>query len=155
MLIGRIAVGKTSLCQRINHEDLRYKKTQTIQVVNSDFNMIDTPGEYLERRMFRGPLMVTSMQSDLIVLLQSATDDQSMFPPNFATMFPKPTIGVITKCDIAEEHQIDKAHKYLENAGAKQIFQVSNVTEEGIDDFISCVSAYEDQFNEEQNNKKE
>ena len=47
ILIGRSAAGKTTLCQRINHEDLTYHKTQTVQVINQ--TMIDTPGEYLER----------------------------------------------------------------------------------------------------------
>ena len=48
ILIGRSTAGKTTLCQRINNEELRYYKTQTVQVINQ--NMIDTPGEYLERR---------------------------------------------------------------------------------------------------------
>ena len=34
ILIGRSAAGKTTLCQRINHEDLSYHKTQTVQVIN-------------------------------------------------------------------------------------------------------------------------
>ena len=34
MLIGRSAAGKTTLCQRINNEDLRYHKTQTVQIIN-------------------------------------------------------------------------------------------------------------------------
>ena len=48
ILIGRSTAGKTTLCQRINNEELHYYKTQTVQVINK--NMIDTPGEYLERR---------------------------------------------------------------------------------------------------------
>ena len=48
ILIGRSTAGKTTLCQRINHEELQYHKTQTVQIVNQ--SMIDTPGEYLERR---------------------------------------------------------------------------------------------------------
>lgn len=45
ILIGRTTAGKTTLCQRISHEELNYRKTQTITVVNG--RMIDTPGEYL------------------------------------------------------------------------------------------------------------
>ena len=48
ILIGRSTAGKTTLCQRINNEELHYYKTQTVQVINK--NMIDTPGEYLERQ---------------------------------------------------------------------------------------------------------
>ncbi len=142
MAVGRIAAGKTSLCQRLNQEELKYRKTQTIQVVAKDMNFIDTPGEYLERRMFRGPLMVTAMQADLIVLVQSAIDSQSMFPPDFVSMFPKPAFGVITKCDKADGEQIHRAERYLRQAGAKDIFKISNVTDEG----ISEVQEYIDKF---------
>ena len=77
ILIGRSAAGKTTLCQRINHEDLAYHKTQTVQVINQ--TMIDTPGEYLERRYFRGALMVTATDADVIVFVQDATEDGTMF----------------------------------------------------------------------------
>ena len=73
ILIGRSTAGKTTLCQRINHEDLAYHKTQTVQIVNQ--TMIDTPGEYLERRYFRGALMVTATDADFIVLVQDATEN--------------------------------------------------------------------------------
>ena len=142
MFIGKIAVGKTSLCQRLSHEELVYRKTQTVQVLTSDVNMIDTPGEYLERRMFRGPLMVTAMNADLILFVQSALDEQTMFPPNFTTMFPKPCIGVVTKCDAAEEEQILKAEKFLEYAGIKKSFRVSNVTEEGVPALVEYVERF-------------
>ena len=66
ILIGRSTAGKTTLCQRINNEELRYYKTQTVQVINQ--NMIDTPGEYLERRGFRGALVVTSADADIILM---------------------------------------------------------------------------------------
>ena len=45
ILIGRSGCGKTTLCQYLNHEAIRYHKTQTIQIINN--TMIDTPGEYL------------------------------------------------------------------------------------------------------------
>lgn len=64
ILIGRSMAGKTTLCQYINNEDLKYHKTQTIQVVNG--TMIDTPGEYLERTYLRGALTVTATDADLL-----------------------------------------------------------------------------------------
>ena len=45
MLIGHIACGKTTLCQRLNGLKQEYKKTQVIEVIN---HTIDTPGEYTE-----------------------------------------------------------------------------------------------------------
>ena len=74
ILIGRSTAGKTTLCQRINNEELRYYKTQTVQVINQ--NMIDTPGEYLERRGFRGALVVTSADADIILMVQDATEER-------------------------------------------------------------------------------
>ena len=47
ILIGHSAAGKTTLCQYFSHQALQYHKTQTVQIINQ--NMIDTPGEYIER----------------------------------------------------------------------------------------------------------
>ena len=137
ILIGRSAAGKTTLCQYLNHQDLVYHKTQTVQIINQC--MIDTPGEYLERRYMRGALMVTSVDADLIVLVQDATENGTMFPPAYNTMFAKPAVGIVTKSDIATPHQIEKAKKYLKMAGASKIFVTSSVTGEGFDDLLSLL----------------
>lgn len=134
MLVGRSTAGKTTLCQRINKENLKYHKTQTVQIINK--NMIDTPGEYLERRGFRGALMVTSADADIILMVQDATEPGTMFPPMFRSMFTKPCIGVVTKADLADEEQIERAKKYLKNAGATQFYVTSAVTGEGVDELV-------------------
>ena len=131
MLVGRSTAGKTTLCQRISRRDLAYHKTQTVQVINQ--TMIDTPGEYLERRSFRGALMVTSVEADYAVFVQSATEEGTMFPPSYNSQFAKPVLGVVTKSDIAAPEQIEKAKKYLHMAGAKTVFVTSSVTGEGVD----------------------
>ena len=109
ILIGRSAAGKTTLCQRINQEDLIYHKTQTVQVINQ--TMIDTPGEYLERRYFRGALMVTATDADVVLLVQDATEEGTMFPPAYNTQFAKPTLGVVNKSDIAAPEQVEHAKR--------------------------------------------
>ena len=134
ILIGRSTAGKTTLCLRINHEQLQYHKTQTVQIVNQ--SMIDTPGEYLERRYFRGALMVTAADADTIVLVQDATEKGSMFPPAYSSMFAKPCVGVVTKSDLASEHEISNARQYLKAAGAGEIFVVSSVTGEGVEALV-------------------
>ena len=55
--------------------------------------MIDTPGEYLERRYFRGALMVTAADADTIVLVQDATEKGSMFRPPTAACLQSPAWG--------------------------------------------------------------
>ena len=151
ILIGRSTAGKTTLCQRINNEELHYYKTQTVQVINK--NMIDTPGEYLERRGFRGALIVTSADADIILMVQDATEGGTMFPPLFCSMFAgKPCVGIITKADLADEliseheitkgaeaeaeEQIERAKKYLKDAGAGTLYVTSAVTGEGVEQLV-------------------
>lgn len=134
ILIGRSTAGKTTLCQRINDEDLVYHKTQTVQVVNQ--SIIDTPGEYVQGLYFRGCLMVSATDAEVIVFVQAADDNMTWFPPAYNTQFGKPTIGVVTKADIATEEQIEHAKKYLKMAGAGEIFVTSSVTGQGVDDFL-------------------
>lgn len=134
ILIGRTQAGKTTLCQYISQEDLAYHKTQTVHVVNG--NMIDTPGEYLERKQYRGALMVTSVDADVILFVQDPTENGTCFPPAYAGSFAKPAIGIITKCDIATKEQIEEAEKYLQMAGVKQIFITSSVKGIGFEDLF-------------------
>ena len=39
---------------------------------------------------FRGALMVSSVDADVVVLVQDATENGTMFPPSFSSMFSKP-----------------------------------------------------------------
>lgn len=135
ILIGRSAAGKTTLCQRINNEELKYHKTQTVQIINK--NMIDTPGEYLERTGFRGALVVTSVEADIILLVQDATEEGTMFPPMFNSMFAKPCVGVVTKADLAGAEQVERAKKYLKSAGAGSLYITSAVTGEGVEELVN------------------
>lgn len=137
VLIGRTAAGKTTLCQKISNQDLHYHKTQTVQIV--DQSMIDTPGEYLERRYFRGTLMVISTDADIIVMVQDPTEGGTMFPPSYHSQFAKESIGVITKKDIATEEQIKQAKHFLQMAGASRLFLVSSYTGEGIDELLEYI----------------
>ncbi len=130
IFIGQRGVGKTTLSQVLCGEEIRYQKTQTVQV---KAHIIDTPGEFLERRMLNRSLLVSSYDADLVVLVEEANAVQMYFPPAFTSMFPAPAIGVITKTDI--EPDITKARKRLEYAGVKTVFPVSCTTGEGIEAF--------------------
>lgn len=131
MLIGRSGAGKTTLCQRIRNEELRYSKTQTINF--RDGWLIDTPGEYLENRRLQCALAVTSAEADVIGIVQDATDAGTMYPEAYASVFAKPVIGIITKSDIADAGSVRRAGELLILAGAKKVFAISSVTGEGID----------------------
>ena len=134
ILIGNTGAGKTTLTQYITHREIKYNKTQTVQIV--DQNIIDTPGEYLAYRYFRGTMMVTACDADVIVLVQDASAPTTMFPPSYACQFGKPAYGVITKADLATEAQIEKAKEYLVLAAATKLFVTSNVAGTGFEGFL-------------------
>jgi len=129
MLIGRSGCGKTTLVQAVNKLDGAYRKTQVIEFHD---NMIDTPGEYIENRLFYKALIVTTAECDIIALVQACTDEACIFPPGFAGIFPKPVIGVITKTD-SEGCRVPEAVKSLEISGAKPVYATSSITGEGIE----------------------
>ena len=131
MLIGRSGAGKTSFTQAMKGEQLQYKKTQAIEIVN---NVIDTPGEYVENRTFYRALVVSAADADCVVLIQSATDPDTSFAPGIATMFNRPVIGLVSKIDTAEQAGIKRAQMILEIAGCHRIFHISNLDLTGVDE---------------------
>lgn len=119
MLIGRSRSGKTTLIHQLLGDGKKSDKTQS---VNWRGNFIDTPGEYMEVPRFYNALMVSSYDADLIIMVESVTEKQSVFPPNFSTAFNKPVIGVITKCDLEGDEK--RVAENLRRAGAEEIFVV-------------------------------
>ncbi|WP_203650571.1 EutP/PduV family microcompartment system protein [Secundilactobacillus yichangensis] len=130
MFIGPVGCGKTTLIQRLNEKKIEYNKTQTIEYYN---NIIDTPGEYLEHRYMYSNLMTSAIGADIIVLLQSATDPRVILPTGFSSMFSSPTIGIVTKTDIATDKDVAIVKDRLNDAGADPIISISAFTDTNID----------------------
>jgi len=129
MLIGKTGCGKTTLTQALNEEDIHYKKTQTVEIID---DIIDTPGEYIENRTYYKALIVTSVDSDVIAMVQDCTEEDSIFPPSFASIFAKPVIGIITKTDLCcDEDKLKTAEEVLLSAGVEKIFKVSALDKSG------------------------
>lgn len=126
MLVGAIGCGKTTLTQRLKAQELKYNKTQAIEF---SANIIDTPGEYMEHHRMINTLETTSVEAELVVLLQSAVDNRLIFPAGFCSMFNKPCLGLITKIDLSNDpQQIAYSQKMLLAAGVQQVLAVSAVT---------------------------
>lgn len=139
MMIGKVSCGKTTLCQYLTNQKIAYKKTQALEVTGT---IIDTPGEYIERRRFYQALAVTAMGADIVLLLQDPTETTFSLPPGLQNMFQKPLIGVITKTDlIKSEEQLKAAKMNLELAGANPIFQVCSMNGQGISELIEYVNS--------------
>lgn len=131
MIIGPSTCGKTTFSQALYDMELEYKKTQAIEIVNQ---LIDTPGEYLENKAYFRAFMVTSVEADVIILMQPVDIKMSLYPPQFATMFTgKEIVGLVSKVDIAKNPEaVKKAEESLLLAGAQKVFSISSVTKEGI-----------------------
>ncbi|MCK5826251.1 MAG: EutP/PduV family microcompartment system protein [Desulfuromusa sp.] len=129
LLIGKTGSGKSSLIQSLQGEDIIYRKTQAI-TFNGMF--VDSPGEFLENRRLYPALMTSSVNCNIIALVQDATAINSVFPPKFASMFKKRMIGIITKIDKKKSH-LERAEKFLRRAGTDEIIRTSATENIGLE----------------------
>lgn len=131
IFMGKTGCGKTTLCQKLNELEIKYKKTQSVELYD---NAIDTPGEYLENRHYYNALIVTAVDAEVIALLADATAEESYIPPSFAGSFAKPVIGIITKISLVQdEKKIEQVEERLLNAGVSKIFKVDTIKGIGIE----------------------
>ncbi|MPN05445.1 hypothetical protein SDC9_152695 [bioreactor metagenome] len=72
----------------------------------------------MENKNYYKALLVSSIESDAILLLQNSCDEVCFYPPGFATMFNKHAIGVITKID-RYDGDVEGAMKCLTSAGKR------------------------------------
>ncbi len=138
VFIGTVGCGKTTLGQAIHGDEIHYKKTQAVEIIGRE--ILDLPGEFLERVDRRGALMMSTMDAEVVVFIESATEVRAMFPPEYAGSFAKEVIGVVTKIDLATEEQIENAEKKLRLAGARKLFRVSSVTGSGLEELVDYLS---------------
>lgn len=135
LLLGSVGCGKTTLMQRLMDRDLQYRKTQF--VYNFE-HIVDTPGEYLDMGHFKYALQIHAYECDEVAFVHSVNEHKLFLPPGFASYFPKPVFGVITRVDQCEDRTtgLERAHNFLTQAGIHKIFITSAVTGEGIDELL-------------------
>ncbi len=127
-LMGRSEAGKTSLTQALKGEELHYIKTQ---YTNTADDTIDSPGEYAESKHFSVGLACFSFEADVIAMVQAADEPFNLFGPGSRSFIQRPLIGIITKVD-SPYANIPMVRQWMENAGCERIFEVNNVTRDGI-----------------------
>ena len=131
-LMGRSEAGKTSLPQVLNGEELHYHKTQ---YTNTGEDVIDSPGEYSETKRCGLALACFSFEADVLALLMAADEPFGVFEPNCQCFTNRPLIGIITKID-SPNANVPMVRNWMVNSGCERIFEVNNVTREGIDELM-------------------
>ena len=140
IFIGKTYSGKTTLCQKLNDLELKYNKTQSIEVYD---NAIDTPGEYIERRWFYNALTTVAADADIIALVYDCTVDEGYLAPGFASIFCKEVIGIVTKINLAENYeQIRRGEERLKYAGVSKVFKVDTIDGVGVDELAKYLNDY-------------
>lgn len=131
IFVGETGSGKTTLSQWLQNKERVYHKTQQVYYFDDS---IDTPGEFMENRFYYNALVSAAVDAQTVAFVQNVQGTQNYFPPFFSARFTKPTIGIITKVDLLKDSkELAVAKKRLELAGAKEIFEVSLITGEGMD----------------------
>lgn len=136
IFMGRTGSGKTTLCQKLDALEIKYKKTQAVELYD---HAIDTPGEYMENRNFYRALIMTAVDAKLIAILGDPTVRDNYIPPAFAGTFAKEIIGIVTKISLVSEKEIERVEIELRQAGARKIFHVDTVEEIGIDELFHYI----------------
>ena len=129
MFIGATGAGKTSLIQALKQEGMTYKKTQVVEYLD---DYIDTPGEYMQQRVFWCSLTTVSHDADLICFVQDSSSEECWFSPGLASKFAKPVIGIVTKTDRPDSN-IRRAQNYQSLTGCRKIYNVSAKEDTGVE----------------------
>ncbi|MEE0775905.1 MAG: EutP/PduV family microcompartment system protein [Bacillota bacterium] len=140
MVAGAVGAGKSTLLHTL-FVDGPVTKTQSLEYAH---NAIDTPGEFTAHPFLKSALFATALEADLVVFIQDATTNYMQFPPGFATGFPKPSIGVVTKID-AENADVERAKSILRDVAVTErehIQCVSSVTGEGLQELKAFIDDY-------------
>ena len=150
MLIGRVAAGKTTLTQALRGEEIKYYKTQYVYYHDT---VIDTPGEYTERRETSGALSLYAYEADIVGLVLSANEPYSIFSPCLTSMVNREVIGIISGIDKPDAN-VERVTRWLKLAGCKKIFPVCAITGQGLRELIEYLERASRLAREEAEKKK-
>lgn len=145
MLFGRVGAGKTTLTQALLGEEIKYFKTQYVNYLDT---VIDTPGEYTERRETGGALALYAYEADVVGLVLSANEPYSIFSPCLTSMVNREAVGIITGIDKPDAN-VERVARWLRLAGCKKIFPVSAITGEGLKELVDFLK--EDEKDDKEN----
>ena len=114
-------------------EEIKYYKTQYVNYLDT---VIDTPGEYTERRETSGALSLYAYEADVVGLVLSANEPYSIFSPCLTSMVNREVIGIISGIDKPDAN-VERVERWLRLAGCKKVFPLSAVTGEGVNELLA------------------
>jgi len=135
LLIGQSGSGKNALIRALGDASHVSRKIMAVEYCG---RFINTPGEFLENRRFYPALITTAADCDMILMLISAAHRTSLFPPQFATMFNRPVLGVVTGVD-APDADVERAGRYLHSAGVRTVLLTDFGSGRGVEELRTMV----------------
>ena len=135
--IGLDGSGKSTLADLVEgcssdhkHREDCYYRPHTLEI----------PGHYVENHwMHNVILMLLHNQACAFVLLLDGTTRLSYYSSGFAKATRKPSLAVVTKCDVLDEAQREEARMLLADTGCHELLFLSTRTGEGICEFKQWV----------------
>ncbi|MGE4311563.1 EutP/PduV family microcompartment system protein [Desulfovibrio sp.] len=137
MLLGERGAGRRSLARALGHAPAFMPQPMAVEFAG---RFVIPPPEFLENRRFYRALITVSMDCSTLLFVQDATRRTSAFPPGFARIFNRHVAGIITKTDMPEA-SIERATRFLNNAGLQNIYAISALSGEGLDTLRQDVPA--------------
>lgn len=131
LIVGKKNSGKTKLADYI--ERTREENRYSLDLHYRD-NTIEVPSEYLEVNYLNHAIIMISQNQALANLFLIATDDISIYPPDFSRAFTRPCATIITKIDLVSKSWLKEVYKEALKIGSEYIFKLSFKTGEGLDE---------------------
>ena len=122
MVIGPSRCGKTTLVRALEEDDRPLRRTPDMIYGK---RTMDFPGSYDENADMYKHLIAASQDASYVLILVDQSRPIDIYSPNFAQVFTKPVVGVITKVDLMPENE-ESCMRQMRLIGVKQpIFKVS------------------------------
>ncbi len=100
-------------------------------------------GRIPENRCLYSALLTSACEADVIAPVLNADAQWSPFSPGFTVPMNRPTIGLVTKADLADPQRISLVAQWLTQAGARQIFITSALNNSGLDAVLDFLNSKE------------
>ena len=122
MVIGPSRCGKTTLVRALENDDRPLKRTPDLIYGK---HTMDCPGSYVENADMYKHLIAASQDASHVLILVDQSRPIDIYSPNFARVFTKPVVGVITKVDLMPQNE-ESCMRQMHLIGIdKPIFKVS------------------------------